>query len=852
MRRRIVLFYFLLLTTCLMFLYHTTTGDVVVKKDGRQIEGNILSESPEQVSIDVNGVVIYIRRDEVEKIIREKKPKEVMEAEQSLSSGDYKTALTKSVDVLMKYPEFSEPAKQIFFDALRNLQTLGAALLQKEELDEAIQLYLHMLGAIENEYVRTQFFDDQESWILYLKEVKDRLAQSYYKRAQRQMMRGEIELFPAIKQDLLQAIKYYPPESQHAYEIKLLLGELCIGAKEYSSAKEYLEEVANDSPIRAHREKARLLLARLTPRVANPTPVVATTPVPRVLVTPVPIQTPAPQPPKVISYKDLPVWKRFIINVKNKKIFGQAKEFGIRLSQGEYLSYILIPIIIIFLWIVANKYLKSKARKGDIIAASLLKYGKILGPFAIIFFEIKRIKLGGPRKRCPFCGKGIDDIEAYSDLNFYVCPHCQENITPVFELTDYINHLVKNVEKSLHSRGKKKGAIGVDGLPVEKDAMLKLVRSIITYAVRRRASDIHIEQEVDRVKVRARIDGILFDIFVFPKSIANALVSAIKVMANLDITEKRIPQDGQFMIWVDKTDIDVRVASSPAAMGEKISMRLLDISTIQVDSTKLGLEGTNLEKFERAIRKPHGLILVTGPSGSGKTTTLYVALNSINTGEKNIITIEDPIEFHIKGLNQLQVNPAANFTFATGLRSILRQDPDVIMVGEIRDKETAEIAVEAAATGHLVFSTLHTIDSAGAIGRMIDLGIDPKRFVPALICIIAQRLIRLNCPECKKPYKPKKSELEILNIPPEVAREVTYMKGTGCPNCFNSGYYGRIGIFEILMPDESMREILESNVSTSVIRELARKSGMRTLREEGVIKANQGLTTLEEVIRVTS
>jgi type II secretory ATPase GspE/PulE/Tfp pilus assembly ATPase PilB-like protein len=343
----------------------------------------------------------------------------------------------------------------------------------------------------------------------------------------------------------------------------------------------------------------------------------------------------------------------------------------------------------------------------------------------------------------------------------------------------------------------------------------------------------------------------LHDLTILPKSLANSVVSAVKVMSNLNITERRAPQDGKTNLWVDKADVDIRVVSSPAATGEKVSMRLLDSRMIFVDSTKLGVEGENLERFERAIRKPHGLILMTGPAGSGKTTTIYVALNTINTGEKNIITIEDPIEYQIKGINQMQVNPAANFTFATGLRSILRQDPDVILVGEIRDKETAEVAVEAAVTGHLIFTTLHTIDTASAFTRLLDLGAEASRFAAAIVAVIAQRLLRLNCTECKKAYKPKKEILEQLGFPP-TSKDFTFMHGTGCESCFHTGFRGRVGIFEIFVPDESMKEILETNVTSSVIRELARKKGMRTLREEGIKKVVQGQTTPEEVLRIIS
>ncbi len=491
-------------------------------------------------------------------------------------------------------------------------------------------------------------------------------------------------------------------------------------------------------------------------------------------------------------------------------------------------------------------FLRFRAQKGDVLAAEHRLMAARIGMLALIPYVVKAIKSGPPKNRCPFCNKGIDNIESYSDLNFYTCPHCRENITPIYDLRDYISHLIQSLEAEA-----RRSKTGGSDLPVEKDAMLKLVRAVITLAVRRRASDLHLDTENDGSKIRARIDGLMYELLAFPRLITNAFISALKIMATLDITERRIPQDGKATLWIDKNDIDLRINTSPAAMGEKVSIRVLNQKQITVDPTKLGMEGENLEKFERAIHKPHGLVIVTGPSGSGKSTTLYVALNEINTGDKNIITLEDPVEYQLKGISQMQVNPAANFTFATGLRSILRQDPDVIMVGEIRDKETAVIAVESAMTGHLVFTTLHTIDAPTAFSRLADLDVETRRLAESVICVLGQRLVRTVCADCKKPYKPKKTDLDLLGIGPERG-EITYVHGGGCDSCMNTGYMGRLGLFEFLVPDESMRDVLETNASVSVIRELARKSGYRTIREEGILKVMNGITTVEEVIRVTS
>lgn len=303
---------------------------------------------------------------------------------------------------------------------------------------------------------------------------------------------------------------------------------------------------------------------------------------------------------------------------------------------------------------------------------------------------------------------------------------------------------------------------------------------------------------------------------------------------------------------VDGSGIDIRVASSPSQTGETLTLRLLDSRTIQLETKHLGMSKTAREVFEKAIREPHGLILVTGPTGSGKTTTLYVALRTIATGDKHIISIEDPIEFRIQGINQIQVNPPAGLTFATSLRSVLRQDPDVIMVGEIRDRETAEISVNAAQTGHLVFSTLHTIDASSTVTRLFDLGVNPNQFAHALTLVAAQRLIRLVCPECKHKERPSRETLDLIGIGEMDEATYPFLKGKKCDFCNQTGFHGRTGIYEILAPNSQIRTVLErGNVSTAELRELAISAGMRTLREEALLLLKQGMTTADEVLRVT-
>ena len=378
--------------------------------------------------------------------------------------------------------------------------------------------------------------------------------------------------------------------------------------------------------------------------------------------------------------------------------------------------------------------------------------------------------------------------------------------------------------------------------------VIKLVNTMIMQAVRDGASDIHIEPDQDLLRIRYRVDGMLHEVMSIPKHLHAGVISRIKIMADLDISEKRVPQDGRIQMRIGEKDIDLRLSTLPTIFGEKIVMRLLDKSSIKLGLGEIGFSPDTFKRFSGMIRRPYGLILVTGPTGSGKTTTLYAALNSINSIDKNIITIEDPVEYQLKVVNQVQVYPKVGITFATGLRSILRQDPDVIMVGEIRDTETANIAIQAALTGHLVLSTLHTNDAAGAIVRLVDMGAEPFLVASSLLCVVAQRLIRRICPRCKKAYQPPNDLLISLGVK---MADISFMKGEGCQECRSTGYEGRDGIYELLGIDEGIRNLIVSKASSSAIRSHAISNGFVTLREEGIKRALKGQTTVEEVLRVT-
>ncbi len=383
--------------------------------------------------------------------------------------------------------------------------------------------------------------------------------------------------------------------------------------------------------------------------------------------------------------------------------------------------------------------------------------------------------------------------------------------------------------------------------------VIKLVNLILSQAAREGASDIHIEPYKDKVKIRKRVDGILYDMLTPPKHVQAKLMSRVKIMAKMDIAERRLPQDGRIEIRIADKNIDLRVSSLPTAFGERIVMRLLDKSNVLLSLEDLGMSPNDLQTLLKLIKAPHGIILVTGPTGSGKTTSLYSALTVLNTPDVNIITVEDPIEYQINGISQMQVNSKIDLTFANGLRTIVRQDPDIILVGEIRDMETAEMAIQAALTGHLVFSTLHTNDAASAITRLIDMGVEPFLVSSSVNAIMAQRLVRRICPHCREAYTPSKEYIEKLHLPWEEFHDATLYRGKGCEECLHTGYQGRQGIYELMVLSEHIKSLMLSTSDAGQIKRAAvadKEHPMSTLRQDGLRKVLEGKTTLEEVFRV--
>ena len=524
--------------------------------------------------------------------------------------------------------------------------------------------------------------------------------------------------------------------------------------------------------------------------------------------------------------------KGYLTEIDMLRVFGEA--LGLEVIEG--LSQVQVPIEFV------NQVPVHFARSYNVIAVAA---------------EPGRLRVA----TCsPFETNALDDLASMLAVEI------EPVLAPRIEITNSINHAYKRkadvVDEALD---------GLDGSDVDvltadidvaedildvanKAPIIKLVNMILFQALKMRASDVHLQPYEDRLQVRNRIDGILYDMEAIPKRVQDAVISRIKIMGRMDIAERRLPQDGRATVKLGEGEVDVRISSVPTSNGERIVMRLLDMTARVLRMEELGLEPENLAMLRKYVRYTHGIILVTGPTGSGKTTTLYAVLQEINSAEKNCITIEDPIEYHLDSVSQIQVNNKKGLTFATGLRSLMRQDPDVMMVGEIRDEETGKIATQAALTGHLVFSTLHTNDAAGAVARMLNFGVEPYLVASSVLVVVAQRLVRMICPECKESFVPTGSdliELQDIGLTLDDIPGGQLSRGTGCANCFQTGYVDRTAIYEILPVTEEVKEQVMEHASASAIKRASIDRGCRTLRMDGARKVQAGETTVQEVLRVT-
>ncbi|TGN08274.1 type II secretion system ATPase GspE [Leptospira ilyithenensis] len=481
------------------------------------------------------------------------------------------------------------------------------------------------------------------------------------------------------------------------------------------------------------------------------------------------------------------------------------------------------------------------------IPLKLVQRSKIV-PFSVEKNKIK-VATSDPTDLHP-----MDDIRSFLkgyDIEFVLAPE-QEIMRIVHSQFDKSTAEAKEMMDEMDgSFGDLSDAFETDALDLSNEApIIKMVNVILSQAVSERASDIHIEPFEKTVIVRYRVDGVLQKVLSPPKSYLAGISTRIKIMSNLNIAENRLPQDGRIKLRLAGKDVDVRVSIIPCQFGERIVMRLLNKTDQKYSINTMGFTDNILNTFKDLIYKPYGIILVTGPTGSGKSTTLYSALTEINTEERNIITCEDPVEYQIDGISQMQMNDKIGLTFAAGLRSILRQDPDVVMVGEIRDEETARIAIQASLTGHLVFSTLHTNDAASSVTRLADMGIEPYLITSTVLGFMAQRLVRVICKDCKVAYKPTDKDLAGLGISRKELKNGVLYRGKGCPTCMNSGYKGRTGIYELMIIDDDIKKAVLQGADSNRIKEIALKNGLSTLRDYGKIKVIQGVTTPDEVIRV--
>lgn len=457
----------------------------------------------------------------------------------------------------------------------------------------------------------------------------------------------------------------------------------------------------------------------------------------------------------------------------------------------------------------------------------------------------------------PLNMKLVDDLRFVTGANIKMVVAKEEDIKKAVERyygeeEESLGEVISEAEKT-SGKGIVSGEGDVDKLKeiASQAPVVKLLNMILLRAVREKASDIHFEPFEKDYKIRYRIDGICYDAAHPPKNLSLAISSRIKVMANLDVAENRLPQDGRIMMDIGGSNVDLRVSTLPTLYGESIVMRVLDRSVVSLSLDQIGMDDSLKSKVRKVIHRPNGILLTTGPTGSGKTTTLYSCLREINKIEYKIITAEDPVEYDIEGIIQVAINPKIDLTFAKTLRHMLRQDPDILMVGEIRDSETARIAIQSSLTGHLVFSTLHTNDAPGAVTRLVDMGVEPYLISSTVRAVIAQRLVRIICQKCKKAYAPQKHELSELGISDTQVKTMKFYKGEGCSECNGSGYKGRTGIYELLILDDKIRESVVKQASSSAIRKLAQDSGMKTLREDGLSKIFEGVTTIEEVLRET-
>jgi len=847
-------------------------GDVVHLKNGKKIEGFVRDKGGDEIIVETPGGIFSFKRDTIDRIeagsnlnnvlsqarveeIRENYSRalELYSSALSLAESEsqknsilqqQESLIRKYVDKLSKHKVLEQGLNDIkdieeLKRKLSNPTLLAILQSAKMRLDnEVVQDHFNEGNLEQN---RKHYSKAVEHFNLILKNFPEHpLAQNLDRKVtQLYVDWGEAEFkngkspSPESREALLAALARDPKQPKALY----YLGRLEADEKRYAEAKRYLSQV-NPSALPAWDAKYLTNLLARVDRALAPPPEEPQRPI----VMPTPEPTPEPGTTEKLTGWIGDKWTAL------KSIFSSAGKGSVDITPLilEWVWILVYAVIMLtILWYAPMKILLRDLPNRRVIYHNWRKIVNYTGILGLIFYYIDRWRREEPHKRCPACNRAIDNPALFENYDFNKCPFCEKLIKPPFTLPELIQSrtqsmmMAKSFSASLHDEA-------------QREQMLELINLVMIQGRKIRASDIHIEPEEEKLSVRYRVDGVLTESISLEATLHQFMISCIKVLCNLNIAEKRLPQDGHFRRMILGDEVNVRVSTIPTRLGEKGVLRLLDQRIASATLDQLGMRSEVLESYRTAITAPHGLILATGPTGSGKTTLQYSSLQYINDGSKNIMTVEDPIEYELGGINQIQHNQATGLTFATALRSILRQDPDVIMIGEIRDLETATIAVNAALTGHLVFSTLHTIDTSTALSRLIDIGVDVKLLSSAILCIVAQRLVRKLCPHCKKPSTATTRELKRMGVEGVLLEGQPIYRSRGCRECLDTGYLGRTGIYEMMVPNRDIREMMENGASMLDIRQVSRRVGMKTLREEGVFKILTGITSVEEIIRVTT
>ncbi len=865
-------FLILLLTIC--FAGHLSQADEIYFKDGRKIEGVIRESGPNEILVETAGGVFAFKRERIDRIVERSRFENLLaQARLEETRNNYDQAL----DMFLQAQSLAETGeeKQSVVNGLRkSVQGFVNTLSTHDPLKNGLE----DIQAIE--HLKTRISDPVTLSTLQSAKVSldNKIAQSHYnagKRAIDQNQYGEaIKHFKVVLDNypenpvasgletqlaelyILQGEKEFQygkgnlnqAESAFKEALKLdpgnNLAELYLGLiayenENYRLTHSYLKNVSQAGLSGWQASRLQRALNRAERELApKPTPLIARQRQPAV--------EEQAQEERSTSQAIGQWFGNFRSNITD--LFSNAASgstdvvpmiFSILKALGA-----LIAVLIVF-WYIPMKILLKDLPNRKIIYYNWHKIVRYTGLFGLIFYFIDRMIREKPGRKCPSCNRSLENPQLFENYEFDVCPFCNTKIKPIFTMPELIERQAGSIILA-------KQRSGGETDETQRQQMLELIQLIMVQGRRIRASDIHIEPVEQSLDIRYRVDGVITETLKLDRILQPFIVSSIKVMCSLDIAEKRKPQDGHFRRVIMGEDINVRVSTIPTNHGEKGVLRLLDQRMVSTTLDRLGMREETLEQYHNAVISPHGLILATGPTGSGKTTLLYSSLQFVNDGTKNIITVEDPIEYELNGINQIQHNSATGMTFANALKSILRQDPDIIMVGEIRDLETATIAVNAALTGHMVYSTLHTTDTSQTLARLIDIGVDVKLLSSALQCIVAQRLVRKLCPTCKKAAVATNAEMKRLGREGGILDGKNIYKEKGCRDCNHTGFVGRTGIYEILVPNREIRNLVEASATSLDIREASIKAGMKTLREEGIYKVLAGITSIDEIIRVTS